>query len=378
MAGIYIHVPFCKQACHYCDFHFSTSLNLKADYLKSIKKEIELRADDLKGEISTVYFGGGTPSILNAKELKSILDALSNHFTISEKPEITLEANPDDLNLLKLRELFAAGINRLSIGVQSLNNKSLEWMNRAHNVAEARQSILDAQKVGFDNLSIDLIYGLPNLSLAEWERELKEIFSFEIQHLSAYCLTVEANTALGHWVRKGQEKPVDEDAANRQFQRLVVVAMENGLEQYEVSNFGKEGFYSRHNTSYWQGIPYLGLGPSAHSYIDGTRSWNVANNARYIKSIQENKLPLTSEVLSRENRVNEYIMTGLRTKWGIDLDKVKSSFDYDLEEHYSELIKELVEKNLAEIQGRNFVLTKTGLFMADGIASDFFILEHDH
>jgi len=378
MAGIYIHVPFCKQACHYCDFHFSTSLKLKENYLSALQKEISFRSEEIKADVYTIYFGGGTPSLLNAKEIYSVLNSLSNHFAIADQAEITLEANPDDLSRDKLRELFNAGVNRLSIGIQSLNDNSLKWMNRAHNSSEARACIEEAQAMGFKNISVDLIYGLPDLSLKEWKEELKEIFSFEIQHVSAYCLTVEPDTALGHRVKKGKEKPVDEDAANSQFQLLIELAEQNGLEQYEVSNFGKRGFYSQHNTSYWKGVPYLGLGPSAHSYVAGKRNWNIANNARYIKSLEEGKLPLTTEVLSRHDQANEYIMTGLRTKWGIDLERLRNEFGYDIREEYPKQIVELIEQGLVRLADNQLILTKTGLFMADGIASDFFILEHDH
>jgi len=378
MAGIYIHVPFCKQACHYCDFHFSTSLKLREDYLKALQREIEMRADEFDSMVNTIYFGGGTPSLLRSSEISEIINKLSVHFTIAKNAEVSLEANPDDLNREKLQELYNAGINRLSIGIQSLNDRSLKWMNRAHNCAEARSCIADAIELGFDNISIDLIYGLPNLTLKEWEDEINEILSFNIQHISAYCLTVEPETALGHRVKKGKEKPVDEESANEQFQILVELLEQNGMEQYEVSNFGKPGFYSRHNTSYWKGVPYLGLGPSAHSYSSGKRSWNIANNARYIKSINEDKLPISTENLSDKDQINEYIMTGLRTIWGIDLDVLKNEFGYDLKAEYSELLEELIEKSLVKLEGAKLTLTKAGLFLADGIASDFFILEHDY
>jgi len=378
MAGIYVHVPFCKQACHYCDFHFSTSLKLRDDYIRALHREIVLRNEELSAEVTTIYFGGGTPSLLNADEISSILYSLSKHFAISDNLEVTLEANPDDLNEKKLKELFSAGVNRLSIGIQSLNDSSLKWMNRAHNASEARACINQASEVGFRNISVDLIYGIPQLTLVEWENELKEVFSYDIQHVSAYCLTVEPNTALGHRVKKGKEKPVDEDAANNQFQLLIELADKNDLEQYEVSNFGKTGFYSQHNTSYWKGIPYLGLGPSAHSYYRGKRSWNIANNVRYIKSLKNGELPLTTEVLSREDQINEYIMTGLRTSWGIDLERLKRDYNYDIQRAYTGQLQELLGKDLARMNGNRLILTRAGLFMADGIASDFFILEHDH
>lgn len=343
-----------------------------------MQREIEMRADEFDSMVNTIYFGGGTPSLLRSSEISEIINKLSVHFTIAKNAEVSLEANPDDLNREKLQELYNAGINRLSIGIQSLNDRSLKWMNRAHNCAEARSCIADAIELGFDNISIDLIYGLPNLTLKEWEDEINEILSFNIQHISAYCLTVEPETALGHRVKKGKEKPVDEESANEQFQILVELLEQNGMEQYEVSNFGKPGFYSRHNTSYWKGVPYLGLGPSAHSYSSGKRSWNIANNARYIKSINEDKLPISTENLSDKDQINEYIMTGLRTIWGIDLDVLKNEFGYDLKAEYSELLEELIEKSLVKLEGAKLTLTKAGLFLADGIASDFFILEHDY
>lgn len=379
MAGIYIHLPFCKQACHYCDFHFSTSLKLKSNLLTALALEISVRKSELKGkEIGTIYFGGGTPSLMSASELKLILSRIFELFPVEKNAEITLEANPDDLTLEKLSQLKEIGINRLSVGIQSFNDDSLTWMNRAHNSNEAKSSLLDAKSVGFDNISVDLIYGLPGLTIQDWRNELEEIFSFEIQHLSAYCLTVESKTPLGKWVQSGKERPVDEEAANQQFTELVSSSAKANLIQYEVSNFGLPGYFSRHNTSYWKGIPYLGIGPSAHSYLGSNRSWNVANNAQYIKGVHANKPLRTIETLENEDQINELIMTGLRTIWGVNLEDLKSKFGYDLMQKNQAKIDELIKNNLAKLDQSHLQLTKKGLFFADGIASDFFILRHEN
>ncbi len=378
MAGIYIHVPFCRQACHYCDFHFSTNTKLKAQLVDAIVKEIAQRHEYLPTKsISTIYFGGGTPSLLSKDEISKILDAIHSHFDVDRETEITLEANPDDITPDVLREWNSLGINRLSIGIQSFLDEQLKWMNRAHNAEEALRSVKSAQEAGINNITIDLIYGLPGLTMTEWEDELARVVDMEVPHVSAYCLTVESGTALGHWVAKGKEKPIDEEAANAQFLIMVDVFSRSGLEQYEVSNFGKVGFYSRHNTSYWKGVPYLGLGPSAHSFDGRNRGWNLANNPAFIKAIDAGETPFTPEKLSTTDRLNEYIMTGLRTKWGIDFQVIQERFDFDFEGQYRDVIDTIVEKGWASLTDGNLVLTRKGLFRADGIASDFFILNHE-
>lgn len=378
MAGIYVHVPFCKQACHYCDFHFSTSVKTKPAVLHGMVEEMKLRADYLKGEtVSTLYFGGGTPSILKAQELQTLIETAKSIFPFEKEIELTLEANPDDISQEKLEAWKASGVNRLSIGIQSFDDKNLQWMNRAHNSHEALQCIEWAHELAFDNISIDLIYGLPNLKNEEWEAELKKAIGLGIQHISAYCLTVEPDTALGHWVKSGKQKPIDEDAANKQFQRMVEVLSQAGFEQYEVSNFAKKGFESKHNTAYWLGVPYVGIGPSAHSFNKVSRAWNVSNNPNYSKKLAEGVLPITIEVLSKEDKFNEYLMTALRTKWGLNFGKILSEFDFDFKTHFATQIESLFEKEHAVLTTDGIRLTKKGLFFADGIASDFFILSHE-
>lgn len=376
MAGIYIHIPFCKQACHYCDFHFSTSGILIAPVLDAIAKEAIIRKNELAGEtIHTVYFGGGTPSILPVEKLQELMDVLGQNYEISPDAEVTLEANPDDLTFEKLRELKSIGINRLSIGIQSFNDTYLQWMNRAHNAAESLQCVSLAHEVGFKNISIDLIYGLPGLTTADWEAELDRAVALGTDHISAYCLTVESGTALGHQVKKGMEKPVDEDAAASQFDRMINRLEQAGFEQYEVSNFARQGKYSRHNTNYWKGIPYLGLGPSAHGYSGAQRSWNIANNAAYVKSLASGTPPLTIETLSEEDQFNEWVMTGLRTKWGIQLSTAIKIYNFDIQKFYGSKIDKLILEGHAQIDDDRLTLTKSGRFLADGIASDFFILD---
>lgn len=376
MAGIYIHIPFCKQACTYCDFHFSTSMANKEKVVDAIIKEIGLRADFVGNEvIDTLYFGGGTPSLLNADELQKILTELRANFQFADGFEFTFEANPDDLNQEKVDMLAQKGVNRLSIGVQSFDDKYLKWMNRAHRSEESVVCVKRAQSAGIINISIDLIYGLPDLTVAEWEAEIERAVGLEVTHISAYCLTIEPNTALGYRVRKGKDKPVNEDAASEQFEILVGKLAEAGFEQYEVSNFAREGYYSKHNTAYWQGVPYLGIGPSAHSFAPGLREWNVANNMRYIRDIEVGKLPLTREELSRENRINEWIMTGLRTKWGIDFDFGISEFGIDLRIENNAFLNKLVVEEEAVLEGSNMRLTRKGLFLADGIAAELFVVD---
>ncbi len=379
MAGIYIHIPFCKQACHYCDFHFSTSLKRKSELVELIAKEAQIRADELSGiPINTIYFGGGTPSLLSGEEIKSIADKIHENYHVAPGVEFTLEANPDDLDADRLRALKDAGVNRLSIGIQSFSDKSLKWMNRAHNAKEALNCLALAHEAGFNNISIDLIYGLPQLTKSVWKEELKRVVDLNIQHVSAYCLTVEAQTALGHWVKKGKEKPVDEEAAKAQFEMLIEGMDAAGLEQYEVSNFAREGFHSRHNSAYWHGEKYIGLGPAAHSFNGISRSWNVSNNALYLKALHENNLPSTAEELTLTDRFNEWVMTGLRTSKGIDLQMGKKRFDIDIAQNYRNEIDKLIENEMADIHNSRLALTRKGLFFADGIAADFFILNHEN
>ncbi|MCX6295491.1 MAG: radical SAM family heme chaperone HemW, partial [Bacteroidetes bacterium] len=327
MAGIYIHIPFCKKACHYCDFHFSTSLQNKDAFLSALKKEIRLQKNYLKSElISTVYFGGGTPSLLSEKELNEIFDCLKDYFQISEDAEITLEANPDDLTINKIIDLKGTPVNRLSIGVQSFYDEDLELMNRAHNSDEAINAVKFAQENGFDNITIDLIYGTPTLSHHHWRNNLQIAFALDVKHISAYCLTVEPKTALAHKINKGQVKNIDEQHGSEQFEIMLEAMHKNDFIQYEISNFCKDGKFSKHNSNYWLKEKYLGLGPSAHSYNGESRQWNISNNALYIQSLEKGMLSFEKEELSIDQRYNEYVLTSLRTIWGLDLNYLEQNF----------------------------------------------------
>lgn len=375
MAGIYIHIPFCKQACHYCDFHFSTSLKNKDPLLKALQKEIVLQKNYLNGDIvNTIYFGGGTPSLLSQKELMNIFDSLYQHYPISADAEITLEANPDDLTTPKLKELRNTPINRLSVGIQSFYDEDLKLMNRAHNSQEALRVVKDSQDKGFENITIDLIYGIPTLSNKNWTSNLQTAFALEVKHISAYCLTVEPKTALAHLVKEGKIKNVDEQNSAEQFEIMLDAMSKNNFEQYEISNFCKDDCYSKHNSNYWLKKTYLGLGPSAHSYNGTSRQWNVSNNAIYIQSLEKNQIKFEEEVLTTPQQYNEYILTTLRTKWGTDLKYVEEHFGND---HLSYCMKEADKYILSgDIRKENdkLFLTDKGKLIADKIASDLFIL----
>lgn len=375
MAGIYIHIPFCKQACYYCDFHFSASLKRKEELLIALKKEILLRKDELKEEeIKTIYFGGGTPSILNFDELNSLFEAIFSNYNVIENPEITLEANPDDLSLSKIKELAELPINRLSIGIQSFFDDDLKFMNRAHTAEESKKSLSIAIRY-FDNITIDLIYGVQNMSNEKWLQNLQQAFDFGVPHISSYALTVEKKTALHDFIKKGKVPPINEQQSLEHFNLLVSETEKQGFVHYEISNFGKPDYFSKHNTSYWLGEKYIGFGPSAHSFNGKQRSWNIANNLKYIKSINNNILPLEFEELSINNRFNEYIMTGLRTIWGVDLTKIKNDFGKIYLKELVQNSQEFIEKGLLKITSdTKLVTTQKGKFLADGIASDLFIV----
>ncbi|WP_372920482.1 radical SAM family heme chaperone HemW, partial [Salegentibacter sp.] len=372
MAGIYIHIPFCKQACHYCDFHFSTSLKKKDQVVQMLCRELELRKDELPGaEYKNIYFGGGTPSLLTSEDLESIFQTIYSNFNIAENPEITLEANPDDLSEGKIKMLAASKINRLSIGVQSFFEEDLKLMNRAHNSEEALESIHLAKKY-FDNISIDLIYGVPGMSEERWKENLKITLELGVPHISSYALTVEPNTALHKFIEKGKVKPVDDEAARRHFEILVDTLTKNGFEHYEFSNFGKPGYFSQNNTAYWLGKPYLGIGPSAHSYDGNSRKWNISNNSLYIKALEKDNLPQQIEELSTADKFNEYVMTRLRTKFGVSLEEVEEKFGKDYKQYLLENAAPLQQKQLLEENDGVYHITTKGKFLSDGIAADLF------
>lgn len=377
MAGIYIHIPFCKQACYYCDFHFSTSLKNKDEMLIAIKRELVLRKDELnKEQIDTIYFGGGTPSLLTIGELRMLIDNIYKNYEVVEDAEITLEANPDDLTSEKIKELAKTPINRLSIGIQSFYDDDLKFMNRAHSAEESKKCLTEATKY-FDNITIDLIYGVPNMSNEKWLSNLKQAFDFNIPHISAYALTVEEKTVLHKLIKTGKVPPVDENLALEHYNILVEETEKRGYVNYEISNFGKLAYFSRHNTSYWLGEKYIGIGPSAHSYNGFERSWNVSNNTKYINALLADELPSEKEQLTEINRFNEYVMTGLRTIWGVSFQKVEKEFGAMYLEELKKGAERHIKAGLLEIELRSFsgsvlVITKKGKFLADGIASDLF------
>ena len=388
MSGIYIHIPFCKQACHYCDFHFSTSMKKKDEMILALAKEIEMRKNELLDcarsdieIIETIYFGGGTPSILEVSDIKLLIDTVYKHYKVVGNPEITIEANPDDLSpnlsFRGTRNLFeeykAIGVNRLSIGIQSFFEDDLKLMNRAHNSAEAKECLALATHY-FDNISVDLIYGIPNMSNEKWLQNIETALSFNIPHISSYALTVEPKTALHTFIKKGIIAQPDDEVAQEHFQILVDKLTENDFIHYELSNFGKENYFSKNNSSYWLGKKYIGIGPSAHSYNGDSRSWNVSNNSLYIKSILENKLPSETEKLTQTDRYNEYVMTGLRTIWGISLDRIETEFGKTYLDYLNQQAAKYIEDHLLFVDENILRTTKKGKFLSDGIASDLFML----
>ena len=374
MSGIYIHIPFCKQACHYCDFHFSTSMAKKDVMISALKRELVLRKEEFKDEvIETIYFGGGTPSVLETIEIIGLINTVYSNYQVAENPEITLEANPDDLSKEKLLELSDSPINRLSIGIQSFFAEDLLFMNRAHNANEAEQCIKEAIR-HFDNISIDLIYGIPGMSDERWEKNIEKALTFGISHISSYALTVEPKTALANFIKKGVVKPIDDEQAQRQFLVLYDVLTRAGFDCYEVSNFGKPGYYSKNNTAYWLGEKYMGIGPSAHSYDGERRAWNINNNPKYLKAIEKGELPMETEVLTKNDKYNEYVMTGLRTSWGISLERIQKQFGEKYSTYLIQRIEKYIEQQLLILSEDQLVATKKGKFLVDGIASDLFIL----
>lgn len=373
MSGIYIHIPYCKQACHYCNYHFSTSLNNKESVINSMLKEIEIKSVGSNDLIQTIYFGGGTPSFFATKEINKIINSIFEKFQISENPEITLEANPDDLSKAKLIELTQSYINRLSIGVQSFNDDELKLMNRSHNSNDAKTCIDNALKY-YDNISIDLIFGMPNSNLKTWESNLNYVTSWNLNHMSAYALTVEPKTALESFVKKNIIKPLNEDLVFEQHEFMCNKMSKHEYVNYELSSFAKKGYFSRNNSAYWLRKKYIGIGPSAHSFDGSYRSWNVSNNSLYIKDISENKMFSGREKLSIIDKYNEYVMTGLRTKWGISLTHLENNFGPYYKNNFETRIVKYVNTSLVVIKDDVFRTTIKGKFLADGIASELFLI----
>ena len=372
MAGIYIHIPFCRKACHYCNFHFSVSLKQTSDMVSSICKEAELRRHYINEPITTIYFGGGTPSLLEIVDCRLIVEKLYSLFTVNKDAEITIETNPDDITQEKLLAWKSIGINRLSIGVQSFFEEDLQWMNRAHNATQALQSIQLAKQSGFDNITIDLIYGTPTLTDDKWKQNLETAFTLNVPHLSCYALTVEPKTALEKMIAQHKIENVDSEKQASQFLLLADWATATGYEQYEISNFAKPGMRSKHNSAYWQGKKYLGLGPSAHSFNGNSRQWNVANNSLYIQSIQKEVLPVEIETLTLIQQMNEYIMTSLRTTEGMDLEFITKRFGPKPVARIVQQAKKYLDDGKISTAGNRIQLTRTGKLFADGIASDLF------
>jgi putative oxygen-independent coproporphyrinogen III oxidase len=374
MAGIYFHIPFCHQACHYCDFHFSTLKGAERSMVDAMVTELRLRAVELQGEnIETIYFGGGTPSILAPGLLALLLEAASDIFRVEPGAEITLEANPEDLTVERMSAWRNMGINRLSIGIQSFQDIDLRYMNRNHDAEQAVACIEAARSLGFHDLTIDLIYGTPTMDDAAWENNLSRMAELDLPHFSAYALTVEPRTALHHMVRNRLVTEPEEEQAARQFHILMEWAKSNGYEHYEISNFSRSGRHSRHNTSYWQGKPYLGIGPSAHGFSRNVRRWNVRNNTAYIKSLQQGDTCYEEEVLGRDDLYNEFVMTGMRTKWGVDRKELTGRFGEELLAHFEEHLLRSIDPRWVEDRQGVVVLTDAGKLFADRIASALFI-----
>lgn len=371
MAGIYIHVPFCKTRCIYCDFYTRTDISSKRNYVLALCKEMVLRKDYLNGEkIETIYFGGGTPSQLNRDDFDQIFAEIFKNFEISEDAEITMEANPDDLNPRYLKTIESLPFNRLSMGVQSFNDDELRFLKRRHSAKQAKEAVLKAKSAGFKNISIDLMYGLPNQTLDIWHNNLNEAIQLDIQHISSYHLIYEQGTRLYRMFKLGDVKQVDEDLSVDMFSAMIDRLATAGFEHYEISNFAKDTLYSKHNSSYWQGIKYLGLGPAAHSYDGENRAWGIPSISKYVERIGNNELPIEIEYLNKNTRYNDFILTGMRTKWGVNLN--------DLEKLFGPIKKDYCLKNGSKYIDKGFViyednvlkLTKTGIFISDGIMSD--------
>lgn len=372
MSGIYIHVPYCKRKCNYCDFYSVASNNGKDEFANLIEKEIELRANYMGNRtIETIYFGGGTPSMLPTDDIEKILRAINKHFAVNPNSEITLEANPDDLSLDYLLNLRKTGVNRLSIGVQSFCDSDLKQLDRRHDAAQAINAVNDAQKAGFSDISIDLIYGLPYSTNQIWEQNLAKAFALPITHLSSYHLIYEMGTPLVRKVKSGLVKPVDEDISVEQFEQLQLYAQRFGFEHYEISNLSKKGYHSRHNTSYWKQIPYLGLGPSAHSYNGVTRCWNARSIEQWGKSIKRGLPEPETETLTENNKINEYFLTSLRTIWGADLSFIRSNFGEEAATIAHKIAEKYAKRGIMTTDDSIIKIKPKHFFTSDGIIIDF-------
>ncbi|MFL2602944.1 MAG: radical SAM family heme chaperone HemW [Flavobacteriaceae bacterium] len=373
MLGIYIHIPFCKKSCHYCNFHFSTSLKNKEDMIKAINKEIYQKAILNNDKVSTIYFGGGTPSILDVEEINLIIENIYKNFNVGKNIEITIEANPDDLSKHKLNDLSKTKINRISIGVQSFIDKELKIMNRVHDSKKAIKSIEMAKKY-FNNISVDLLYGVPDSSIKSWNYNLDTISSFNINHISAYALTVEPKTALESFINKSILSMPDEELVYSQYKLINEKLSSKNFINYEVCSFAQKDFFSKNNSAYWLRKKYIGIGPSAHSFDGESRSWNISNNKKYIDQIRDGDNYYKKENLTKVDQYNEYIMTGLRTIWGVSVKHIESNFDVRFKNYFLKKIKSHIAKKNVYKEDDLYLTTQSGRFLADGIASDLFLV----
>ena len=375
MAGIYVHIPFCRQKCYYCDFYKTVNTSLTKKFISALENEVVQRKNYLEYElIETIYFGGGTPSVLNEMELIEILDFLNLHFNVSSTAEITFEANPDDLSVEYLHEIYHKGVRRLSIGIQSFQNEFLQKMNRRHDASQAIEAVENAAKTGFTDISVDLIYGLPGLARDQWKADLKQVFQLPVQHLSAYHLTYHKGTPFYTWLKKGTLKALNENESIWQFQTLIQMAKDNGFEQYEISNFAKDKKYSKHNSSYWMGVKYLGLGPSAHSFNGISRSWNVSHIESYIKAVAAGLPYSEEEILSEINKYNEYILTRIRTIWGVSIDELKTTFGTERAIYFQQNIEKYIASDMVKQQSGIYTLTENGMFVSDEIMANLMFI----
>lgn len=373
MAGLYLHIPFCKQACHYCDFHFSTDDRHLSELCNAMALELGFQKNYLTGPVETIYFGGGTPSLLKHAEIVMLFNAIHANFSLDPNAEITLEANPDDLTKEKLRVFQEMGINRLSIGIQSFDEGILKFLNRAHDAGTAQRCLREVREAGVKNVSIDLIYSIPGLSRKAWEETLEQALQFSPEHISSYALTIENKTVFGNWSKRGKLQPMDEESASEQFEVLIDMLTAAGYEHYEISNFCKPGLHSRHNSNYWKQSHYLGVGPSAHSYDGSSRQSNVRNNALYTRSLEKGIIPFEREILSRENKINEYILTTLRTTWGCDLNFLKQQLNDDLLQRRQAYISQIQLQGFATLEANTLKLTDKGKLLADKIVEDLIV-----
>lgn len=374
MAGIYIHIPFCKSKCAYCNFFSVVSEKQKKDFIEALKREAVARKSYIKDEdINTIYFGGGTPSLLSPQNIDDILEIISKYYNLAEKIEITLEANPDTLSKLKLLNFKEIGINRISIGIQSFFDDDLQYLSRRHDSRHAIQAIEWIQQVGFEKSTLDLIYGIPTLTEEKWNKNLDIFFSTGIEHLSAYALTVEPKTVLGQHINNGLAQPVEEDESVKQYEILVKRTAEKGFEHYEISNFAKPGYYSKHNSLYWKGGNYIGLGPSAHSFDGISRQWNISNLSEYVKLAGISDEIIEKETLTIIDRYNEYVMTSLRTSWGCDIAHIREVFGESYAHYFVDCAGNYILNGKMQKKESALILTEKGKLFADRIAADLFM-----